>query len=105
MTTQKPTTRKGDVMNNNWMNHPGLKDMDPVKLELIRKAAAQTQGKEGKDLAPILFALITNAKKKHIQFSPDEFTIILDVLKDGKSKEEIAQIDKTVNTVRSLLKI
>lgn len=92
-------------MTDNWMNHPGLKDMDLAKLELIRTAAKQTDGKTGNDLAPILFALITNAKKKHIQFTPDEFTIILDVLKEGKTKEEIVQIDKTVNMVRSLLKI
>ncbi len=92
-------------MNNEWMNHPDLKNMDPVKLELIRTAATQTQGKEGKDLAPILFALITNAKKKHIQFAPEEFTIILEILKEGKTKEEIAQIDKTVSMMRSLLKI
>lgn len=92
-------------MQNDWMNHPCLKDMEPLKLDLIRKAAAQTKGKQGNDLAPILFALITNAKKKHIQFTPDEFTAILEILKDGKTKEEIAQIDKTVNTVRSLLKI
>lgn len=92
-------------MSNNWMNHPGLKGMDPVKLDLIKTASIQTKGKEGNDLAPVLFALITNAKKRHIQFTPDEFTIILDVLKDGKTKEEIIQIDKTVNMVRSLLKI
>ncbi|MFI3209213.1 MAG: hypothetical protein R3Y40_08760 [Eubacteriales bacterium] len=92
-------------MSDNWMEHPGLKDMDPLKLELIRTAAKQTMGKKGNDLAPILFSLITNAKKKHIQFTPDEFTIILDVLKEGKSKDEVTQIDKTVNTVRSLLKI
>lgn len=92
-------------MSNNWMNHPGLQNMDAVKLDLIRTAAKQTNGKTGNDLAPILFALITNAKKKHIQFTPEEFTIILDVLKEGKTKEEIVQIDKTVNMVRSLLKI
>lgn len=79
--------------------------MDPIKLELIRTAAKQTVGKSGNDLAPILFSLITNAKKRHIQFTPDEFTIILDILKEGKTKEETAQIDKTVNMVRSLLKI
>lgn len=89
----------------NWMDHPGLKDMDPIKLDLIQKAAKQTAGKSGNDLTPILFSLITNAKKKHIQFEPHEFTLILDVLKDGKTKEEVAQIDKTVNTVRTLLKL
>ena len=59
--------------------------MDPIKLELIKMAAAQTAGKSGKDLAPILFALITNAGKHNIQFSPEEITLILDLLKEGKS--------------------
>ena len=56
--------------------------MDPIKLELIKMAAAQTAGKSGKDLAPILFALITNAGKHNIQFSPEEITLILDLLKE-----------------------
>ena len=61
-------------------------------MELIRTAAAQTQGKSGKSLAPIMMALITNANKKGIQFTPDEFSLVLSVLKDGKSKEEQDQI-------------
>ncbi len=92
-------------MSMNLTDHPLLKDMDPIKLELIKTASHQTSGKSGNDLAPILFSLITNAKKKHIQFTPDEFTLILEILKEGKSKEERAQIDKTVNMVRSMLKI
>ena len=30
---------------NEWLNHPALKNMDPVKLELIKLAAKQTEGK------------------------------------------------------------
>ena len=75
--------------------------MDPIKLELIKMAAAQ---KSGKDLAPILFALITNAGKHNIQFSPEEITLILDLLKEGKSDAEKAQIDRTVNMAASMLK-
>lgn len=60
-----------------------MQNMDPIKLELIKMAAAQTAGKSGKDLAPILFALITNAGKHNIQFSPEEITLILDLLKEG----------------------
>ena len=78
--------------------------MDPIKLELIKMAAAQTAGKSGKDLAPILFALITNAGKHNIQFSPEEITLILDLLKEGKSDAEKAQIDRTVNMAASMLK-
>ena len=89
---------------NNWMEHPMLQKMDPAKLELIRTAAAKTNGKSGNDLAPILLALITNANKKGIRFSPDEISLILELLKEGKSKEEQMQIDKTVRMASSLLK-
>ena len=51
---------------NEWMNNPAMKNIDPIKLELIQMAASQTAGKSGRDLAPIMMALITNANKKGI---------------------------------------
>lgn len=89
---------------NEWMNNPAMKNIDPVKLELIQMAASQTAGKKGRDLAPIMLALITNANKKGINFSTDEISLIFEMMKDGKSKEEQAQIDQTINMVSSLLK-
>ena len=89
---------------NEWMNHPSMQNMDPMKMELIRTAAEQTQGKSGKSLAPIMMALITNANKKGIQFTPDEFSLVLSVLKDGKSKEEQDQIENMVRMVSSYMK-
>lgn len=88
---------------NNWMDSPLLKNMEPAKLELIRMAASQTKGKSGKELAPIMFALITNANKKGIQFTADEINLILTILKEGKSKEEQAQIDRMIAMVRSVI--
>ena len=91
-------------MNQNaWMKHPALANMDPLKLELIRTAAAQTSGKSGKDLAPILLALITSAQKKRIRFSQKESSLILDLLKEGKTEKEQQQIDQTVQTAKQLL--
>ena len=55
---------------NEWMNNPAMQSMDPVKMELIRTAAAQTQGKSGKSLAPIMMALITNACLLYTSPSP-----------------------------------
>ena len=54
----------GNNFANSWMDHPAMKGMDPVKLELIRLAARQTAGKNGRSLAPIMMALITSANKK-----------------------------------------
>ena len=34
-----------------------------------------------------MMALISGANKQGIRFTPEEMTLILDILKDGKSKE------------------
>lgn len=87
-----------------WLNDPRLKDMDPLKVELIKNAAAQTSGKSGNALVPVLMALITNANKKNIQFSQNEVSLILELMKEGKSPNEQAQIDKTIQMVTAMMK-
>lgn len=89
---------------NEWMNNPAMQNLDPVKLQLIQMAASQTSGKSGRDLAPIMMALISNANQKGVQFTEDEISLILEILKEGKPKEEQAQIDRTINMVRSFIK-
>lgn len=89
---------------NDWMNNPAMKNIDPIKLELIKTAASKTSGKSGKELASIMMALISGANKQGIRFTPEEMTLILDILKDGKSKEEREQIDRTINMASSLFR-
>lgn len=87
-----------------WLNSPLLKDMDPIKLELIKTAASQTSGKSGNSLAPVLMTLITSANRKGIRFTTEEISLILTILKEGKSQKEQQQIDRTVDMVSSMLK-
>lgn len=89
---------------NEWMNHPAMKTIDPIKLELIKTAAAQTAGKTGNSLATVMMALITSANKKGIRFTQEEVSLILEILKDGKAKEEQMQIDRMVKMVTSYMK-
>ena len=84
---------------NEWMNHPAMKTIDPVKLELIKTAAAQTSGKKGNSLATVMMALIASANKKGIQFTSEEISLILEILKEGKTTEEKLQIDNMVRMV------
>ena len=79
-----------------------MKNMDPAKLELIRMAAEQTAGKSGKDLAPVMLALITGANRQGIRFTPDEVTLILEILKKGKNKKEQSQIDRMMQMTSSI---
>lgn len=87
-----------------WINDPRLHNMDPLKIELMKTAASQTAGKSGNALVPILMALITNANKKGIQFSQDEVSLVLELMKEGKSKQEQAQIDKMIQMVTTMMK-
>lgn len=87
-----------------WINDPALKNMDPAKLELFKMAAAQVEGKSGNAMVPIMMSLIMNANKKGIQFSPEEISLILQVLKQGKSPAEQQNIDKTVQLVQTMMR-
>ena len=87
-----------------WLNNPALKNMDPAKLELFKIAASQVEGKSSNAMAPIMMSLIMNANKKGIQFTPDEISLILQVLKQGKSPAEQQNIDRTVQMVQTMMK-
>lgn len=91
-------------MMDNWFNNPGLKNIDPVKLELIKTAVSNTAGKNQNALAPVLLSLIATANQKNIRFSPDEIKLIMEVMKEGKPPEERAQIDRTAQMIQSILK-
>ena len=88
---------------NEWMNNPALKNMDPLKLELIKRAALQSAGRSGKELAPVMMSLISGANQKGIRFRPDEINMVLDIMKEGKTEKERAEIDKTINFARSIM--
>lgn len=77
--------------------------MDPLKVELIKKAAAQTKGKSGNALAPIMMALVTNANKEGIRFNSDEISLIMNIMKEGKSAQEISQMDQMMNMVTMMM--
>lgn len=91
-------------MDNEWMNNPAMKQIDPAKLELIRMAAERTAGRSGRDLVPVMLALINGADRQGIRFTPDEMTLILEILKEGKFEEEQAQIDRTAKMAGSIFR-
>lgn len=89
---------------NNWINHPEMNKLDPIKLELIKNAAAQVSGKSGNSMATVMMALITSANKRGIRFSSDEISLILEILKEGKSAQEKSNIDNMVKMISNYMK-
>lgn len=87
-----------------WTTHPAMEQLDPMKRQLIRAAASKVAGKSGNQMATVMMALITTARKRGVTFSPEEMSLILEILKDGKSEEEQAQIDSMVAMAMNLIK-
>lgn len=87
-----------------WMNDPKLSGIDPAKLAMLQSFASQGSNKSQNDLLPLLMATANSSKKKGMQFTPQEISMIIDVLKVGKSKEEIAKMEQMLNIMRMMNK-
>ena len=86
-----------------WKNHPALAGMDPKKVFLLTKISEKIQGKSETDVMPILMAAMTSARKQNISFTPNEFEILFSILKEGKSDQEIQQMNQTMEFARNIL--
>ena len=87
---------------NEWTSTTALKESDAGKVGLIQVAAAGTEVKTDRELAPVMLALITSANRQGIRVSSDEVSLVLDILKEGRSKEEQEQIDRTIRMTSSI---
>lgn len=86
-----------------WKNHPALAGMDPKKVFLLTKISEKIEGKSEQDILPILMAAMTSARKQNISFSSQEFEILFSILKEGKSEQEVQQINQTIDFARNVL--
>lgn len=89
-------------MNTDWKNNPRLAGMDKSKLEMLQKLAEQGNGKSPADMLPFLMSAAAQGKNSGLNFSPDEISAVLDVLKMGKSSQETAKIDRIVNLMKMI---
>lgn len=82
------------MSDNSWMNNPNLNGIDPAKLQMLMSMSEQTAGKSQNEMLPFLLAAASQSKSKGMSFSPDETDAIIEVLKMGKSPEDVAKIDR-----------
>lgn len=85
-----------------WMQHPNLSHMDPEKLALLSSLASQGSQKKQSDVMPFLMSILSGQTGSNLQFSSSETEQIIEVIKLGKSPEEIAKINKMIHLLRML---
>ena len=90
-------------MNDNmkWMEDARISDIPKVKLDFLQKIFFESKNLTQKEQLPFFLALAGRAKRDNISFSQDEINLIMDVIKDHSSPEEVAKINQTVKLFKN----
>lgn len=86
------------------MNHPGLSGIDPAKITLLQNLVSQGSGKSQNEMLNFLTGAANTSQQQGLQFTPDEMDMVVEVLKAGKSPQEIAKINKMVGLLKMMKK-
>ncbi|HJB29307.1 MAG TPA: hypothetical protein IAA06_11015 [Candidatus Blautia faecavium] len=89
-------------MDQDWKNNPKLAGLDQNKLRMLQNLADQGSQKSASDMLPFLLSAANQGKNNGLRFSSEEVSLILEVLKMGKSPEETAKLDRIVNMMRMI---
>lgn len=80
--------------NHNWMSDERIRTIEHNKIQFLQKLVFESNNLTEKEKMPFLLALASRSQKEHIKFSSNEINIIVDVIKDYATQEELQKIDK-----------
>ena len=89
-------------MSDDSRNNPRLAGMDQSKLDMLQNLAQQGSTKGINDMLPFLMGAAAQGKKGGLKFNANEISTIIEVLKMGKSPEEIQRLDRIVNLMKMI---
>ena len=100
---RNPSMQKKNIQegNTSWIeNNFNLADIDMSKLALLNTLAGQGAGKTPNELLPFLMSAVSKGKSKGMQFNPQEMERIIQVLKIGKSPEEVQRMEHIIQMMK-----
>lgn len=86
-----------------WFQDPRIKNISPDKLAFLLKLAEQIEGKNQKQAMPILIGAVSSASRQNLQFTTEEFQLIFEIMKEGKSEAEKRKMDETLKKAQKMM--
>ena len=77
-----------------------FKNMDPVKVQVIRELEAKAGGKGLKSTAPFIMEAMQKLKAQNLSFTPDEVSVLLEVLTKDMSPQEKERVEMMKRVVK-----
>ena len=87
-----------------WFHDERIQNIAPVKLKLLLNLAEQIEGKSQKEAMPVIMGAIASANRQRLNFTKDEFDLIFQIMKEGKSEEEKRQMDDALEKARKMMR-
>lgn len=74
-------------------NEEIFRNMDPAKVEIMKELAFKSQGRNLKEVAPILMSTMQQMKDKNLSFTRQESDYLIDILTKDMSSEERTKVE------------
>ena len=87
-----------------WVRGERIQNIAPAKLKLLLNLAEQIEGKSQKEAMPVIMGAIASANRQRLNFTKDEFDLIFQIMKEGKSEEEKRQMDDALAKARKMMR-
>ena len=75
-----------------------------LRLAALLNLAEQIEGKSQKEAMPVIMGAIASANRQRLNFTKDEFDLIFQIMKEGKSEEEKRQMDDALAKARKMMR-
>ena len=79
-----------------WMDDSRVSSIPKEKLTFLQKIFFESKKMTQKEQLPFFMALASRAKRENISFSQEEINLILEVIKEQASPEEVQKINQAV---------
>ena len=87
-----------------WFHDERIQNIAPAKLKLLLNLAEQIEGKSQKEAMPVIMGAIASANRQRLNFTKDEFDLIFQIMKEGKSEKEKRQMDDALAKARKMMR-
>ena len=90
-------------MNNSisWMNDPKLSGIPSYKLDFLQKMFFESKNLSEKERLPFLLSLAAKSRTQNITFSEEETSLVISILKQYASNEDVEKIDRFISMAMS----
>ena len=91
-------------MPEDWMKSDNVNGIDPLKLQMLNSIASQGSQIGMSELLPFLVSSLSNTQKKSgaLSFTSKEMDCIIEALKQNKTPEEIARIERMLQLIKMM---